>query len=232
MSIAYQQPQHQVIVSTPPSNGLGTAGFVVSLIGLIVTCGVLCPLGLLLSVFALFRRPRGMAVAGTIIGLIGSLAVASVVGMICVAMVGAQGEIGKVTTQVAFGKAIVAINNHKAKTGRQPGSIVGNKLVAGMEDGWGNSIRYEPGRGNAFVLRSAGPDAKFNSADDVLGGPGAPNGSDMSALTDLLGGGGGGGGDAGGLGGLGGLGGALGAPPKGPGGPGDVPGDMFGDLDF
>src|SRR6056297_1203570 len=59
------------------SNTLGTAGFVTSLVGW-VTCGVLCPIGLLLSVIALFKAPRGMAIAGTIIGGLGSLFVAFV----------------------------------------------------------------------------------------------------------------------------------------------------------
>lgn len=60
----------------PPSNGLGTAGFIVSLVGLF-TGGILSPLGLLLSFIALFRRPRGMATAGFIIGMIGSIFLAA-----------------------------------------------------------------------------------------------------------------------------------------------------------
>lgn len=64
--------QQTVVIQQAPSNGLGTAGFVVSLVGF-VTCGILCPLGLLLSFFGLLKPPRGMAVAGTILGGLGSL---------------------------------------------------------------------------------------------------------------------------------------------------------------
>jgi hypothetical protein len=66
------QPAQQVIVQQTPSNGLGTAGFIVSLVGL-VTCGLLCPIGLLLSVFGLLKPPRGFAIAGTLIGGLGSI---------------------------------------------------------------------------------------------------------------------------------------------------------------
>lgn len=54
------------------SNGLGTAGFVTSLVGLFFCCGLLSPIGLLLSVVALIQPPRGMAFAGTLLGAIGS----------------------------------------------------------------------------------------------------------------------------------------------------------------
>jgi len=43
------------------------------LIGLVFTCGLLCPLGLVLSLLALSHRPRGFAVAGTLVGLVGML---------------------------------------------------------------------------------------------------------------------------------------------------------------
>src|SRR3954471_6265213 len=76
---AEQPPATTVVVAHPPSNNLGLAGFVTSLLGLL-SCGVLSPIGLLLSLIGLTKQPRGFAVAGTIIGLIGSvfLAVAGV----------------------------------------------------------------------------------------------------------------------------------------------------------
>jgi len=64
--------QQTVVIEQPPSNGLGTAGFVLSLIGFI-TCGLLCPLGFLLSLFGMLKPPRGLAIAGTILGGLGSI---------------------------------------------------------------------------------------------------------------------------------------------------------------
>lgn len=51
-------------------NRLGLAGFIVSLVGLL-TLGCLSPVGLVLSLIAVFRRPRGCAVAGLVLGCIG-----------------------------------------------------------------------------------------------------------------------------------------------------------------
>ncbi|HMN95116.1 MAG TPA: hypothetical protein PKC43_02005 [Phycisphaerales bacterium] len=60
-----------VAAPVPGSNALGTAGFVVALLGLF-TGGVLSPIGMILSLFALGREPRGLAIAGAILGFIGS----------------------------------------------------------------------------------------------------------------------------------------------------------------
>src|ERR1043165_9168202 len=68
------------IVPQRRTNGLGIAGFVVSLVG-IFTLGLLCPIGLLLSFIALFRAPRGFAIAGLIIGLLGSLELTIIVAV-------------------------------------------------------------------------------------------------------------------------------------------------------
>ncbi len=59
-------PQQTVIVQQAPSNGLGLSGFVTSLVSLIF-CGILSPIALLLSLFGLIKRPRGLAIAGSII---------------------------------------------------------------------------------------------------------------------------------------------------------------------
>lgn len=53
-------------------NTLGLVGFIVSLAS-IITCCSIAPLGLLLSFLGLFKAPRGLAIAGTIIGGVFSL---------------------------------------------------------------------------------------------------------------------------------------------------------------
>ena len=69
---APSQPPSQppVVIQTAPSNGLGVAGFVTSLVSLLFLCGFLSPVSLLMSVIALFKKPRGFAIAGTIISSI------------------------------------------------------------------------------------------------------------------------------------------------------------------
>ena len=70
-----QMPQDPVFVhahaAPQPANTLGLAGFITSVVGILFG-GLLCPVGLILSLVALGRPPRGFAVAGAVIGLLGS----------------------------------------------------------------------------------------------------------------------------------------------------------------
>src|SRR5688572_25362426 len=80
------QPQGFVPQQASPQNGLGIAGFITSLVGWI-SCGVLSPIGLILSLIALGKQPRGFAIAGAIIGALGSLFLAVVgIGIIMAAL--------------------------------------------------------------------------------------------------------------------------------------------------
>ena len=62
-------------------NGLGVAGFVIALIGAIISwipllnvVGViLCGIGFILALIAVFKKPRGMAIAGLILAIIGCI---------------------------------------------------------------------------------------------------------------------------------------------------------------
>lgn len=77
-----QQPQVVYVVKEKTvrrGNGLGTAGFVTALIGLIICWipavgwiigGILSLLGLVFSFVGVFRSPRGLAVAGLIMAFI------------------------------------------------------------------------------------------------------------------------------------------------------------------
>ena len=68
------------------TNGLGTAGFVTSLLGFL-TCGILSPIGLFMSFIAIWFRPRGMAAAGLLLGLLGTLLLVFVTGAAILAVV-------------------------------------------------------------------------------------------------------------------------------------------------
>lgn len=65
-----QQPN--VVYVQRQSNSMGLAGFIISLVGW-VSCGVLCPIGLVLSLIGLRKQPRGFAVAGVILGGLGCI---------------------------------------------------------------------------------------------------------------------------------------------------------------
>ena len=69
------------------SNGVGTAGFVLALIAIFlgwmpVLGWIMWFLGLVLSFVGIFKQPRGLAIAGLIISLIGLILLISVVGAI------------------------------------------------------------------------------------------------------------------------------------------------------
>ena len=82
--------QQTIIVNTTqstPSNGVGTAGFVLALIGLFLSWipvlgWMIWFLGLILSFCGIFRTPKGLAIAGLIISLIDFIVLVAVVGTI------------------------------------------------------------------------------------------------------------------------------------------------------
>lgn len=83
------QPPHQTVIihPAPPSqsNGVGIAGFVLALIsvflGWIPVLGwIMWFLGLLFSFIGIFKVPRGLAIAGLVISLIGLILLLVVFG--------------------------------------------------------------------------------------------------------------------------------------------------------
>lgn len=77
----YQQPQYPQY-QPKPVNGLGIAGFVLSLVGIIFLWvpffdAIVSLIGLVLSGFGMKKKPNGLAIAGLVIGII-----AFIVGLI------------------------------------------------------------------------------------------------------------------------------------------------------
>lgn len=73
-----QQPLSQsqsVVVQQAPSNGMGLAGFITSLVSLVFTCGMLSPVAFILSLIGLFKKPKGLALAGAILSGLQILAI-------------------------------------------------------------------------------------------------------------------------------------------------------------
>ena len=66
-------------------NGIGTAGFILSLLGLIfcwfpIVGYILLGLGFIFSVIGVFKAPRGMAITGIILSCIGSVLAVAIGG--------------------------------------------------------------------------------------------------------------------------------------------------------
>lgn len=161
----------------PPSNGLGVAGFVLSLLGFIGTCGLLSPIGLLLSLIALRKQPRGLAIAGTIIGAVGSIWMlfallvfgVMIMGLLAVAGAGVAMTLPNIQTAGNMLEMRTEINEYHATLGSLPESVdTITTLKPDLKlDAWNNSIRYEITGPNRYELSSAGPDGTWDTADDI-----------------------------------------------------------------
>ena len=79
-----KENQGQTIIINQPaekkSNGVGTAGFVLALLG-----WILWVLGLILSLVGVFRTPRGLSIAGLVISFLGLILLIVLVGAVAAA---------------------------------------------------------------------------------------------------------------------------------------------------
>jgi hypothetical protein len=161
------------------TNGLGVAGFVCSLVGLLFTGGLLCPIGLIVSVIALGRRPRGFATAGVIIGILGTCggilfilfagaAVLAALGLAAVAMISlSEPEKMEITSDMV--NTALAVKAYEKEHRYLPADLGSLDLrPSTLRDPWGSAYQYhltddKPG----FDLVSSGQDGQFGTPDDV-----------------------------------------------------------------
>ena len=145
-------------------NVMGLTGFIVSLVGLILTCGILCPVGLILSLIGIFRQPRGFAVAGTVIGAGGSL-VAVFFGLgLAIAILFGTNMIKSIQVMTEAAEEVEAYQEEK---GSLPDDVTGQGLMKNEQDAWGTEIRYRRVSEDKFEIRSAGMDGEFGTGDDL-----------------------------------------------------------------
>jgi len=145
-----------------PTNGIGTAGFVVSLVG-IVLCGLISPIGLVLSIIGLGREPKGLAIAGTVIGGIGTLLLPVVILVVWVTVPEAQIEGSKAIVKEAASK----IEALQKEGGEPPRVDEAEEVLDQYIDLYGKRLRYEPTE-EGFRVRSAGKDREFDTDDDIV----------------------------------------------------------------
>src|SRR5262249_20147020 len=140
------------------SNTLGLSGFIVSLIGW-VTCGILCPIGLLLSLIGLSKQPRGVAGAGTIIGAAGTVFLLLVGFAIVMAAVGLK-TVGKsVGGAFTIMQAQMVIEGEFQKNKTLPTDAEANTAFATHHVGLnGVTPRYERISDTDYALTMPGPD--------------------------------------------------------------------------
>ena len=172
-----------VMVPGRESNGLGVAGFFISLIGLFIPTGIVALLGLLISLVALGRQPRGFAGLGVLIGLFGTVVwlavmVVAVLGaatvgvgiLICgaAAFILTQPETIEVTSDMI--NVTLAVAEYKEEHQSLPADLSGLGLeLTTLTDPWGKPYSYTLAEGEdaGFDVISGGLDRQLGTDDDL-----------------------------------------------------------------
>jgi hypothetical protein len=162
-----------------PVNSLAIAGFVCSLVGL-ASAGLLSPIGLILSIVALGREPKGFAIAGVVIGALGTCGAlvgliflglgAAILAALGIAVVAtAVSEPQRTELTVDGLRITLKIEEHRGRTGGLPATLEELGLPGDLLlDPWGNRYRYElTGGGTGYRVMTDGPDGEARTGDDL-----------------------------------------------------------------
>ncbi len=173
--IPFEHRDREVVYITDeppkPSNGWGLSGFILSILALF-TGGLLSPISMLLCFIGLFKSPRKWALIGSVISLLGI----SFVGLASFAAWQQQSHHRQLHQQHANQNQAAAVleqarhvvNARADELSRLPDGITGNKITIGFRDPWGTELRYDADDNVHYLIRSAGPDGRFDSPDDVI----------------------------------------------------------------
>jgi hypothetical protein len=137
----------------------------------VLTCGVLGPVALLISLLALLRRPRGLATAGAVIGLLSTLWLGAMGAAIMTTVTRLEpivtGELQAIqSTLSAVYQAAQDVQRYRTAHGDWPDEKAGQELVGGHQDAYGTPLRYTR-VGEMVLIISAGADREFATPDDV-----------------------------------------------------------------
>lgn len=170
---------HATAQPTSQSNTAGLVGFIISLVSLIGCGGLLSPISLIFSLVGMGKEPKGFAIAGLVLSILGSLwilfilffgGLAIVLGAIGLGLLAAVAVVIAAVGQNAF-TIVDGVHDHYKANGAVPLTIDELNLdAADLTDNWGNDFAYAPGSdGDAFLLISAGPDGVLANSDDLIG---------------------------------------------------------------
>lgn len=144
----------------PQKNRLGTAGFVLSILG-ILTCGVLSPIALIVSLMGLSKEPKATAKGGTFLSAMGCI------------LLGATIYFGTPFLTATYKEAEILV--HAMEAGQELQNEVGDaskvskatrsKILSSNLDPWQREFSFTQLEGE-FELCTAGADGEFDSDDD------------------------------------------------------------------
>ncbi len=170
--------------SAQQTNPLGLAGFIVSLVGLCGSGGLLSPIGLIISLVALKHEPKGFAIAGIVIGALGSCGILVALLVIPVLFAGILAAVGltglaialggpQIEAQIEMGIIAVAIESYEDDHGSFPAQLsdISDDLKDDsglLTDPWGNAyILHLDDDGVTYRIISMGEDGQLDTDDDV-----------------------------------------------------------------
>lgn len=174
-----ETPTDRTHAETSSTNGMGLTGFILSLISLIGCAGILSPFSLIFSLIGLQKEPKGFAIAGLVLSIIGMLwfglfffggLIGIVLGMIglgiLVAIVALAAQVGQNAVDI-----VESVRDYYEAEGRVPAMLSELDMEpASLTDNWGNRFIYVPSEnGREFLLVSAGPDEDYGTEDDWIG---------------------------------------------------------------
>ena len=166
-----------VEVVRPKFNWWGFNGMWLSFASLL-SAGFLSPVPLLISLVGLRRPGKKMATVGTFTSMAGIvLATTLVLGSIVAHKQHKERRAAAhyrqvVSEQIHDTEMMLVIAGEEITTyrdenkGKLPSDMDGNLLVIKHIDPWGQSLRFEIDKDHG-IIRSAGPDGRFNNRDDV-----------------------------------------------------------------
>jgi len=166
------QPPHSHKGFPQETNGMGMAGFITSIAGIFL-CGIPAVIGLPLSLMGLTKNPKGFAIAGTIISLIGLVELV----LFCLFLYSTYQFAQNAKT--VFSNAITSTELHECaeniakeweRSGDVPSQAEGQKIVDRLPSFNSQDNIYETD-GNSFSIRNIGIDGEAFTEDDLVIGP-------------------------------------------------------------
>ncbi|MDB4650329.1 hypothetical protein OAE37_01055 [Pirellulaceae bacterium] len=128
-------------------------------------------LAVIFGAIGIFRKPRFLAFVG---GLMGLLVIAGAMGWTRHVVhnheqdqLRMENRVSRNQTERKLESAKKTIEKFRAENGEFPDGLAGNRLTIETKDSWQTELRYELVE-NGFTIRSAGPDKKFESDDDIV----------------------------------------------------------------
>lgn len=165
--------------SKTSTNVVGVIGFVLALLGLLFgwcfwPVAALSALGVILSFIGMFSEPRGLAIAGFIIGLLGCAVLAIlllVVGVLGAGLAGAAAAMPRIEGTTDATLIQTAVTEYKETNGVFPATL--DDMTALDEsfktDFWGNPYRFAIEEVDGiFTLTSDGEDGVRGTEDDLV----------------------------------------------------------------